>query len=142
MAQPQPATLNLVDDGTTDRRLRWYRHYEVEIKITSDGATGINLASLYSTYEVQIRKKDSDETLVATGTVNYVTASGNGSGTDGWLKVTFPSTTLSTTVAQGWSSTGEADATCRWDLVGVTSGSNRYQLVEGDADTLRSTTAV
>ena len=135
-ATPQPGTLDLVDNGTDDLRLRWGRDWSMAL--TLNKSTGPNVPYDFtfgsgdidiSSWQVQIRKKDADETLVCTGACSITTAA------SGLVTVDFP--------ASGWATTGEADCTCRWDLVGITPSTVRHlQFVEGDADVLRTTTNV
>jgi hypothetical protein len=137
MAQPQPATLNLVDDGSEDNRLRWFRAFAKPITVEKSSGVPLDMSGgdiAFSTFAAQIRKKDDAETLVCTGSVVFDATNGNGTGSDGKIMVTFPSS--------GWATTGEADCTCKWDLVGITSGNSVFQLIEGDADVLKTATEV
>lgn len=138
-ATPQPGTLDLVDDGTDDLRLRWGRDWSIVIRLVKTApSTYYDFTSdiLISVWSAQIRTADADETLICTGSVTYTSIAdgGAGDGSDGRVTVTFPS--------NGWATTGECDCSAKWDLVGSTSGNNDYQFVEGRADVLRTVTVV
>jgi hypothetical protein len=140
---PQPGVLNLTNGDDGDLRLRWFRKSSFTVTLYKDAA----LTDAYdftdpadiiiNSWQVQVRKKDTAETLVCIGTCTYST-----DGSDGTVVITFPGSTLSDVVLIGWSPDGEADETCDWDLVGLTASSEPVQFLEGDADTLKTVTEV